>query len=130
MPDVELLSVARRARERAYAPYSGFRVGAAVRAESGAVYPGCNIENASYGLTLCAEQVAVAQAVSSGERRLVAIAVSAESADAVWPCGRCRQMLLEFGPDMAVLTEGPDGEPLRRTLADLLPDAFGAEAMR
>jgi len=129
MPDAELLSVARRARERAYAPYSGFRVGAAVLAESGSIYPGCNIENASYGLTLCAEQVAVAQAVSSGERRLAAIAVSAEGTHAVWPCGRCRQMLLEFGPDMFVLTEGPDGEPLRRTLAELLPDAFSDRVM-
>lgn len=120
--DRQLLDDARRARERAYAPYSRFRVGAALRGKSGAVYLGCNVENASYGLSMCAERVAIGKAVSEGERAFDAVAIDAGQATPTPPCGACRQVLAEFGVELRVLLAG---EPRALTLAELLPRSFG-----
>lgn len=121
-PDLE--AAAREARRLAYAPYSRFRVGAAVRA-AGRVHPGCNVENASYGLTVCAERSAVVAAVAAGARRLEAIAVASGTAPPTPPCGMCLQTLAEFaGPDLPVLLLGARGTRTETTLGELLPRAF------
>ena len=119
----ELIRLAREAREQAYAPYSHFAVGAALLGASGRVYTGCNVENVSYGLTVCAERVAMFKAVSEGEREFEAIAVVTSSG--VPPCGACRQVLREFGPGLEVIVAWTDGDdyevyPLRK----LLPHSF------
>ncbi|HEX2076394.1 MAG TPA: cytidine deaminase [Longimicrobium sp.] len=123
----DLLARAREARANAYAPYSRFPVGAALLAADGRVFTGCNVENASFGLTNCAERVAVGKAVSEGAREFVAIAVvGPEDQAACTPCGACRQVLSEFGPAMPVImpSTGPDGYQATSTDA-LLPGAFG-----
>ena len=127
-----LLRRAREARERAYAPYSRFRVGAAVLAEDGRIFTGCNVENASFSLTCCAERVAVGKAISEGENRFRAIAVvGPEEASPCFPCGSCRQVLWEFAPDLPVITPGgAGGEPIVRGLRDLLPAAFDNTALQ
>ena len=130
MTDAELLALAREARKNAYAPYSGFAVGAALLTKSGKVYSGCNIENASFSPTVCAERVALFKAVSDGERDFCALAVvggrgKTLSPD-VTPCGVCRQALAEFCEGFfRILTEDRDGNPILRTLSDLLPSPFG-----
>ncbi len=121
----ELLRAAREVRENAYAPYSNFHVGAAVLAEDGRVFAGANVENAAYPLSVCAERSAVQRAASEGARRISAVAVVSSGVGPTWPCGGCRQVLHEFGPEVMVISEGPDGEPVPRSLADLLPEAFG-----
>jgi cytidine deaminase len=118
-----LLNAARQACERAYAPYSGFAVGAAVEAEDGEVFVGCNVENASFGATLCAERVAIANMVSSGRRRLVALAVYALADEPAMPCGICRQTLAEFGQKVRIMVAG-SGEARETTLEELLPQPF------
>jgi len=125
--DEALLAAARLARERAYAPYSRFPVGAAVRAADGRIFQGCNIENASYGLTICAERVAVFQAVAAGVRQLVAVAVVGPGDEPCRPCGACRQVLREFGLEMRVITAGEDGPVEVTTLDELLPRSFGPD---
>lgn len=119
----ELLRRAREVREHAHAPYSGFRVGAALMARDGTVHVGCNVENASYGATLCAERVALGAAVSGGHRRFRALALSSTAPGPVPPCGLCRQALVEFEPDLPVLSEGLDGLA-EWTLGALLPEPF------
>ncbi len=119
-----LVSAARAAQARAYAPYSNFRVGAALQSESGDVYVGCNVENASYGLTICAERAAVCAAVSGGARRLRRAVVVSDSDPPAAPCGACRQVLSEFGPDLRIEAVGPRGTA-SWTMAELLPAAFG-----
>ena len=122
-----LMVAAREAAGRAYAPYSGFPVGAAVLTEDGAVYAGCNVENASYGLTVCAERVAVWAAAAAGQRTVRAVAVTAPKLAAVTPCGACRQVLNEFAPrdgDLIVVLDGRHG-PEPAALSALLPRAFG-----
>jgi cytidine deaminase len=124
----ELVAAARAARERAYAPYSGYRVGAALLTDGGDIITGANIENASYGLSICAERAAVASAVAAGRRRFEAIAVAGPGPDPVTPCGACRQVLREFprGVDLEVVCVGEAGERvLATTLGALLPDSFG-----
>ncbi len=120
-----LLRAARAARRGAYAPYSGFRVGAAVRAR-GRIFAAANVENASYGLTACAERNAVAAAVSAGARRLEAVAVASGTRPPTPPCGACLQVLAEFaGPRLPVLLAGSGGAQVETTLGALLPRAFG-----
>lgn len=120
--DDELVSLAAEARKKAHAPYSHFAVGAALLASSGRVYTGCNVENASYGLTVCAERVAVFKAVSEGEREFEAIAVVTENG--ATPCGACRQVLMEFGDHIQVIVADAAGHRRSFTLTDLLPEGF------
>jgi len=120
-----LLAAARAVRRRAHAPYSKFQVGAAVRDERGRIHVGCNVENASYGLTVCAERNAVAAAVAAGARRVRAVAVASGARPPATPCGACRQVLAELGaPDTEVFIAGANGPARRTTLRALLPQAF------
>jgi cytidine deaminase len=119
----ELLARAAEVREKAHAPHSGFRVGAALEAADGSVFTGCNVENASYGLTMCAERVAVGTAVAAGHREFRRIAISTATAPAAPPCGACRQVMAEFAPGMEVYSQGGDHRMLWR-LDELLPARF------
>ena len=118
-----VLEAALAVRSRAYAPYSHFAVGAAVQAKSGAIYSGCNVENASYGLTVCAERNALFQAIAAGEREFSILAVVADTPQPVAPCGACRQVMAEFGVDIIVLANLA-GDVLAYRLEELLPAAF------
>jgi cytidine deaminase len=122
-----LVQAARAVQQRAYAPYSGFRVGAALEAEDGSVHVGCNVENASYGLTICAERAAVTAAVSAGARRFRRAVVVSDSDPPAAPCGACRQVLSEFG-DFEVSAVGP-ARTLHWRVAELLPAAFSREQL-
>jgi cytidine deaminase len=127
----EMLRAARQARDRAYAPYSGFRVGAAVLADDGRIFTAPNVENASYGMSLCAERGAVHKAVSEGSKRLEAVAVVASGEGHTWPCGGCRQVLYEFGRgELVVISASPAGELEEHPLAELLPNAFGPDDLK
>jgi cytidine deaminase len=129
--DAELLAAARAVRERAHAPYSNFFVGAAVRDEKGRVHVGCNVENASYGLTICAERNAVAAAVAAGARAVRAVAVVTPTRPPGSPCGACRQVLAELGDARTrVLLASPTGEPEVLPLGELLPRAFKLRARK
>jgi cytidine deaminase len=133
MTDEELIAAARAASRHSYSPYSNFAVGAALRFADGSVVTGTNIENASYGLALCAEAVAVSKAMADGVRGgLEAVAVTGPGADPITPCGRCRQVLNELaqlgGTDPEVFCVGPDNVRKVR-LSDLLPDAFGPASL-
>ena len=119
-----LITAARTAREHAHAPYSNFRVGAAVRAKSGRVFTGCNVENATYGLTLCAERVAIFKAISEGERGFDAVAVVADTDTLTPPCGACRQILWEFCGDAEVILANLQGKIDRYRLSALFPKPF------
>ncbi len=124
MTKEDLLKAAARARAAAYAPYSGYLVGAALLAKDGGVYVGCNVENASYGLTICAERAAVFAAVAAGRREFSMLALSLGGGGA--PCGACRQVLSEFAPELPVVVGDGDGAPFREfALNQLLPEAFG-----
>ncbi|MEG2858840.1 MAG: cytidine deaminase [Clostridia bacterium] len=130
LTDRVLFDRACAALARAYAPYSHFRVGACLLAEDGRAFEGCNIENASYGATICAERCAISGAVVQGATRFAAIAVVGEHADA-WPCGICRQVLNEFSPAMRVVCGSVDsGKFVVTTLDRLLPHAFGPENLQ
>ncbi|HIE39155.1 MAG TPA: cytidine deaminase [Anaerolineales bacterium] len=120
----QLIAQAKAAREEAYAPYSGYRVGAALLGRSGRVYTGCNVENAVYPLCTCAERAAVVKAVSEGEREFIALAVVTENGGA--PCGSCRQTLREFGKEIVVLIADTSGSYRETTVDQLLPDSFSA----
>jgi cytidine deaminase len=119
-----LVAAARDARERAVAPYSHFKVGAALETEDGTIVTGCNIENATYGLTVCAERVAMFKALSDGHRRFRRIVVVADTAEPTPPCGPCRQILWEFGGDLEVIMANTTAETGRWTLSRLLPLPF------
>ncbi|MHB8927886.1 MAG: cytidine deaminase [Bacillota bacterium] len=127
--DRRLLDLAATYRRRAYSPYSGYKVGAALRTPGGKTYGGCNIENAAYGPTNCAERTAVFKAVSEGDREFSAIAVTGGGEGFPYPCGVCRQVLSEFArPDLRVVMANVDtGEAVIATLADLLPFSFALE---
>lgn len=119
-----LIAAAKRARENAHAPFSNFRVGAALRAKSGRIYTGCNVENASYGLTCCAERVAIFKAVSEGERGFDAIAVVTDTDVLTPPCGACRQIIWEMCGDVPVILSNLKGKVELERAAKLLPRAF------
>ena len=119
-----LMAEADRARRRAYAPYSEFAVGAALLTRAGRVVHGCNVENASFGLCMCAERTAALKAVSEGEREFTAVAVTAGAGEGSSPCGSCRQFLHEFSPRMWVYWRDARGRIVRRRLDALLPEAF------
>ena len=119
-----LIAAATQARENAHAPYSNFRVGAALRAKSGRVFTGCNVENATLGLTCCAERTAIFKAVSEGERGFEAIAVVADTDTLTPPCGACRQIIWEFCGDVPVIMANLKGKVLQESMAKLLPRAF------
>ena len=130
MTDRELLNMAFEAAENAYAPYSGLRVGAALECADGSVFLGCNVENASFSDTICAERTALVKAVSEGHRDdFVALAVVGNSTDYCWPCGACRQMLYEFAPELRLLVANRAHEFVALQLCDLLPHGFGPKAL-
>ncbi len=122
----ELIEKAVSMLDLSYSPYSHFPVGAALECEDGAVFTGCNIENASYGLTNCAERTAAFKAVSEGHRKFKRIVIAGRCEDYCWPCGACRQVLYEFGPDMEVICLNGAGEAARKTLKELLPHGVDA----
>lgn len=124
----DLVARARDAMRHAYAPYSEFRVGAAIEAADGRVFAGCNVESAVYGLTICAERMALGAAVAAGARAFRRVAVTTEVDPPAAPCGACRQLLAEFGTTLEVIAVGPTTER-RWTLAALLPDAFTKESL-
>ena len=120
----ELLVAAVHARHNAHAPYSHFKVGAALETEDGQIITGCNVENATYGLTVCAERVAIFKAISEGHRRFVRVAVVADTEEPTPPCGACRQLLWEFGGDLEVVLGNLQGEKARFRMKELLPHPF------
>lgn len=126
----KLLSTARECRERAFAPYSGFLVGAAVEAEDGTIFAGCNVESASYGLTMCAERVAIFSAVAAGHKRIKRVSVVAESDELTAPCGACRQVIWEFGGDIPVTLSNLNGKTETIRMSELLPRAFDSKFLK
>lgn len=132
MTDRELIDAAFKASENAYAPYSGFGVGAALECGDGSVFTGCNVENAAFGSTICAEHAAVVKAVSEGHREFRRIAVAADCAEYCMPCGECRQVLSEFSPDMdmEILAARGDGRYVSYRLGELLFKSFGGGSLR
>ncbi len=126
----ELIESAKNVREKAFAPYSNFKVGAAVQTKSGRIFTGCNVENASYGLTICAERVAIFEAVSEGEKEFEQIAVVADTQELTPPCGVCRQILWEFCGDMPVTFANLKGDVETVQMKDLLPRAFDTKFLK
>lgn len=127
--DAELVQIALKAREKAYVPYSHFKVGAALETKDGRVYEGCNVENASYGLTNCAERTAFFAAVADGCRSgdFVKLAVVGQTEDVISPCGACRQVISELGADCEIVLANLDGKMHKTNIQNLLPGAFGAK---
>ena len=119
-----LIDAAWQAREHAYAPYSGFRVGAAVQCADGSIYGGCNIENVSYGLTNCAERTAMFQAIANGEKILRRMVICADTEEPIAPCGACRQVMVELAPQMDVLLINKEGKQIFTTVESLMPYSF------
>ena len=127
MDSRELLKIAEEARFNAYVPYSKFRVGAALLTSDGKVYTGCNIESASFGATNCAERTAIFKAISEGESKFVKIAIASDNSDKnqpTWPCGICRQVIVEFADDIQVITGSSKGDIIETNIKDLLPHYF------
>ncbi|MEG0756361.1 MAG: cytidine deaminase [Oscillospiraceae bacterium] len=130
MTDRALVDKAFSMLQFSYMPYSKFPVGAAILCEDGSVFTGCNVENAAYGSTICAERTAILKAVSEGHRDdWVKIAIAGRGADYCWPCGSCRQMLYEFAPDLTVLVARGDGDFVSLPLSELLPHGFGPKSL-
>jgi cytidine deaminase len=124
MDDLQLIELAREALHFAYAPYSGYKVGAALLTTAGKVFKGVNVENISYGLTICAERSALAAAVSNGHRSFTALAIVTESAGRPYPCGACRQVLSEFSKDLKIVVAAKGDEYETFTIGELLPNPF------
>lgn len=127
---LELVAKALKARIRAYAPYSRYRVGAALLTKGGECYVGCNIENSAYGLCLCAERVAMSSAVAAGKRDFVAMAIATDSVPPASPCGSCLQFMSELGPGMRLLLCNPHGDVEQTHVEELLPRAFGTSSLK
>lgn len=121
---INLLHEAQKARQYSYSPYSKFSVGAAILSKTGKIFTGANIENASYGLSICAERVALFKAVSEGEKELAAIAISGSESEYIYPCGACLQVLAEFNRELKIIVSNKSHEAKQFILADLLPQAF------
>lgn len=126
----ELIDAARDVREIAFAPYSKFRVGAAVETEDGEIYTGCNVESASYGLTVCAERVAIWKGISEGEKKFSRIAVVVDTEDLTPPCGVCRQIIWEFCGDVPVVLSNLQGKTETIQMSELLPRAFDSKFLK
>ena len=127
MTNKELLKMAEDARENAYVPYSNFQVGAAVLTKSGKIFTGCNIECASYGAANCAERTALFKAISEGHKDIEAIAIASSNSEAnkpTYPCGICRQVIIEFGPDIRIIMGYSEGDIIECTIKDLIPNYF------
>ena len=124
MTDTELLEIADTAMKNAYAPYSGFSVGAALLCTDGTVYTGCNVENASYGASNCAERTAIFKAVSEGHRDFSAIAIVSSGGGETYPCGICRQVMAEFAPNLRVILRNPEKETVSYNFKDMMPYIF------
>ena len=124
MEKEKLIELAKSVRKRAYVPYSNFAVGAVVVSKKGEVYTGCNVENASYGLTVCAERNAIFKAVTEGEREFSLLVVVGDTEGPCMPCGACRQVIREFGSDIKIIAANLSGESKETTIAELLPEAF------
>lgn len=120
----KMLELAKKSIVNSYSPYSKFRVSSVVMGETGRLYSGVNVENVSYGLTMCAERVAIFKAVSEGERRIKAVLIYTDGKDIPYPCGACRQVIAEFGPDAEVIIANGEGKVEKTTLRMLLPKAF------
>ena len=119
-----LVDQARKARERAWAPFSGFKVGAALICKGGRIYTGCNIENDSMSLSICAERTAMIKAISEGDRDFEAMAIIADTPSLTYPCGACRQMIWEFGPEVCLILSNIKGDLKQVSIKELLPEAF------
>ena len=130
MSGSELVEAARKARRHAHAPFSTFKVGAALETTDGTVFTGCNIENATYGLTICAERVAMFKALSEGHRTFARVAIVAATESPTPPCGACRQILWEFGGDLEVILANEQRETARFQLSELLPHPFDARLLK
>ncbi len=128
--DKDLVDAARAVRENAYAPFSEFKVGSALETDDGEVIAGCNVESASYGLTVCAERVAIWKAISQGKRKIKKIAVVADTAELTPPCGVCRQIIWEFGGDIPVILANLQGDTETVQMKDLLPRAFDTKFLK
>ena len=124
MTDKELIEISIKAQENAYVPYSKFKVGAALLCADGTVYTGCNIENATYGATNCAERTAIFKAVSEGRRDFTAVAITSSGGGLTYPCGICRQVMAEFSPSMRIILCDRNGSIVTHTLSELLPHSF------
>ncbi|MCL2126263.1 MAG: cytidine deaminase [Oscillospiraceae bacterium] len=129
MTDRKLIDLATEVMENSYSPYSRFKVGAVVECSDGSIFMGCNIENAAFGATMCAEAAAIASAVSAGKRSFKRMAITSEGSVYCFPCGSCRQLLSEFSPDIEVLCARADGRYVSYSLSALLPMAFNKEQM-
>lgn len=129
MTEQALVDLAFTMLERSYVPYSHFPVGAALLCADGTVFTGCNVENAAYGSTICAERTALVKAVSEGRREFTALAVVGNGGDYCWPCGACRQMLYEFAPELTLLVGRGDGKYCKTALKELLPHGFGPSSL-
>ncbi|MCU1289323.1 MAG: cytidine deaminase [Acidobacteria bacterium] len=126
----DLIEKATKAREKAFAPFSKFKVGAALETEEGEIYTGCNIENASYGLTMCAERVAIFKAVSEGKTRFTRLAVVADTENLTPPCGACRQIIWEFCGDIPLFLANLSGETASFQMGEMLPKAFDSKFLK
>ena len=124
MTDKELFEIAREASKRAYVPYSHFPVGAALECTDGTIFTGCNVENAAYGSTICAERTAIVKAVSEGHTKFTRITVHADGKGYAMPCGSCRQVMSEFSPGMLVMCSRADGDYVSYPLSELMPHTF------
>jgi cytidine deaminase len=125
-----LIEKAKEARKKAYASYSNFLVGAAVIGGSGKIFTGCNIENSSFGLTICAERVALFKAVSEGEKEVKILALVTDTQTPVWPCGACRQVLAEFDRELLIVSSNLKGQKEEKKLSEIFPEAFDKRSMK